>query len=138
MIRRAGRDDIPRLKQIRAGVRENQLSDPSRVTDADILWFSDNPGIFVWDTAGEIAGFSAADPRDGSIWALFMDAGFERRGIAQALFAAACAVLTQAGWARQWLTTRQGTRAEAFYRRAGWVVTGTREGQLVFERNIDL
>jgi hypothetical protein len=33
-----------------------------------------------------------------------------------------------------WLTTDPGTRAERFYRRAGWRVTGSRNGELVFEK----
>jgi hypothetical protein len=33
--------------EIRAGVRENKLRDPSRVTIEDVCWFVDNPGIFV-------------------------------------------------------------------------------------------
>ena len=134
MIRNANRMDIPRLKDIRAGVRENRLRDPSRVTTEDYCWFIDNPGIFVWEENGEIVGFSAADPRDGNIWALFMDEAHEGRGIGRALFERACTVLLNAGCARMWLTTSPGTRAERFYRRAGWRVTGSRAGELVFEK----
>lgn len=134
MIRKASSTDIPRLMEIRNGVRENVLRDPSRVTIADYHWFIDNPGIFVWVDGGRIAGFSAADPRDGSIWALFVGADHEGRGIARALFERACAVLVAAGCRRIWLTTSPGTRAERFYRKAGWQVTGSHEDNLVFER----
>ena len=133
MIRTATDADIVRIVEIRGAVRENRLRDPSRVTLADIQWFIANPGIFVWEEAGDIVGFSAADPRDGNIWALFMDAAFEGRGIARKLFERACAVLEAAGCARMWLTTTPGTRAEKFYRKAGWTVTGTEGDQLVFE-----
>jgi hypothetical protein len=47
--------------------------DPSRVTIEDVCWFVDNPGIFVWETGGKIVGFSAADPRNGNIFALFVE-----------------------------------------------------------------
>jgi GNAT superfamily N-acetyltransferase len=134
MIRRADKGDIPRIQEIRNTVRESKLRDPSRVTTEDIVWFIDHPGIFVWEEDGKIVGFSAGDPRDGSIWALFMDEAYEGRGIAQALFKRACAVLERAGCARVWLTTWPGTRAEKFYRRAGWRVIGTSEGSLVFEK----
>ena len=134
MIRKASRADIPRLKEIRDGVRENKLRDPSRVTHEDYCWFVDNSGTFVWEEKGEIAGFSEADPRDGNIRALFMDEAYEGRGIGQALFERACAVLVSAGCTRLWLTTSPGTRAERFYRRAGWRVTGSRDGELVFEK----
>jgi GNAT superfamily N-acetyltransferase len=134
LIRRASRDDIPRVREIHAAVRENRLRDPSRVTVEDLCWFIDNPGIFVWVADGQIVGFSAADPRDGSIYALFIDEAYEGRGIARALFERACKVLTEAGCSRMWLTTWPGTRAETFYRKAGWRVTGTDDGNLVFER----
>ena len=62
MIRNARESDIPRLVEIRAAVRENQLRDASRVTFADYQWFIANPGIFVWEEGGRIVGFSAADP----------------------------------------------------------------------------
>lgn len=133
MIRTAHEADIPRLVEIRGAVRENRLSDPSRVSVTDYQWFIANPGIFVWEDDGRIVGFSAADPRDGSIWALFMDPGHEGRGFARMLFERSCAVLTQAGCERLWLTTRPGTRAETFYRAYGWKVVGVERGQLVFE-----
>ena len=134
MIRRATPADIPRIMEIRANVRENRLRDAARVTVEDVRWFVDNPGIFVWVEDGKIVGFSAADPRSGNIFALFIEAAYERRGIGRALFERACKVLDEAGCPRQWLTTWPGTRADAFYRKAGWRVTGEEDGNLVFER----
>lgn len=134
LIRNAARADIPRIMEIRAGVRENRLRDPSRVTAEDVCWYIDNPGIFVWVEDGRIVGFSAADPRNGNIWALFVEQACEGRGIGRALFERACTVLDEAGCPRLWLTTWPGTRAERFYRKAGWQITGTDDGNLVFER----
>jgi GNAT superfamily N-acetyltransferase len=134
VIRRATRDDVPRIMEIRAGVRENRLRDPSRVTVEDVCWFVDNPGIFVWIEDGGIVGFSAADPRNGNIFALFIEQAYEGRGIGRALLERACNVLVEAGCSRMWLTTWPGTRAERFYRRAGWHVIGSDDGNLVFER----
>lgn len=133
MIRKATRDDVPRIMEIRAGVRENRLRDPSRVTMEDVFWFVDNPGIFLWEEDGSIVGFSAGDPRNGNIFALFVEERYERRGIGKALFERACKVLVEAGCARMWLTTWPGTRAERFYREAGWRVTGMDDSNLVFE-----
>ena len=133
MIRNATEADIPRLFEIRGAVRENKLRDPSRVTVEDVRWFIANPGIFVWEEDGCIVGFSAADPRDGSIWALFMDQAYEGRGFARILFERACKVLRMAGCERMWLTTSPGTHAEKFYLKAGWKVAGTKDGHLVFE-----
>jgi GNAT superfamily N-acetyltransferase len=124
-IRRARLEERPRISEIRFAVRENQLLDPSRVTDADYHWFSENPGIWVWEEKGRILGFSAADTRDGTIWALFIDPDHEGRGIGRALLARACDVLRQDGHRIAWLTTDPGSRAEGFYRAAGWKVIGT-------------
>jgi GNAT superfamily N-acetyltransferase len=134
LIRNATRADIPRIMEIRAAVRENRLRDPSRVSVDHVAWFVDNPGIFVWEEDGSIVGFSAADPRDGSIFALFVAQPYERRGIGRALFERACEVLLEARCSRIWLTTEPGTRAETFYRRAGWRVIGLADGNLVFAR----
>lgn len=132
MIRKAVHADIPRIREIRANVRENRLSDPSRVTLEDILWFIDNPGIFVWGEDGTIVGFSAADTRNGNIWALFVDESHQHRGIGRALFGRAVAALAEAGYDRIWLTTGHGTRAERFYRRAGGEPAGELDGEMVF------
>lgn len=132
-LRIATRADVPRLVEIRGAVRENILSDPGRVTLEDIHWFIDRALIFVWEQDGHVVGFSAADTRDGGIWALFMDARYEGQGIAQALFARACATLRGAGFTRLWLTTDAGTRAERFYRKAGWKVVATEGATLRLE-----
>ena len=133
MIRNANESDIARILEIRGAVRENKLRDPSRVTIDDLRWFIANPGIFVWEEEGRIVGFSAADPRDGNIFGLFMDPAFEGRGFGRLLFERVCTVLRDAGCERLWLTTSPGTRAEKFYRKAGWKVTGVEGDQLVFE-----
>jgi GNAT superfamily N-acetyltransferase len=134
LIRKAVRVDILRIMEIRAAVRENKLRDPSRITVEHVYWFIDNPGIFVWEEDGGIVGFSAADPRNGSIFSLFVDGAYEGRGIGRTLFERACNVLIDAGCPRMWLTTWPGTRAEQFYRKAGWRVTGLDDGNLVFEK----
>lgn len=81
MIRNATIDDIPRIMEIRAGAREKRLRDPSRVTVDDVRWCIDNPGIFVWVEDKKVVGFSAADPRSGNIFGLFVEEDFEGRGI---------------------------------------------------------
>ena len=132
-IRRAHRDDWPRIHEIRAAVRENRLSDPRLVTVDDMAWFTDNPGIWVWEEGGHISGFSAADTRDGSVWALFVDPAHEGCGIGRALFQAALGTLREAGYRTATLSTGPGTRAAQFYHRAGWVVIGhTAKGELRF------
>jgi GNAT superfamily N-acetyltransferase len=132
-IRRARREDHPRVTEIRNSVTENVLRDPSRVTVEHYRWFEQNPGVWVWEEDGRILGFSAADTRDGSIWALFVDPAHEKRGIGRQLFDKACDVLREAGHRTASLTTEPGSRADRFYQAAGWKVMGTTErGERIF------
>ena len=130
-IRRAAHAEIPRLFEIRLAVTENPLIDPTRVTAADCAWFIDHSDVWVWDEDGIVRGFSAADPRDGSIWALFVEPGHDGRGIGRALLKAACDTLRRSGHATATLGTGAGTRAEGFYRAAGWQEIGRKDGSEV-------
>jgi GNAT superfamily N-acetyltransferase len=138
VIRRAHDRDHARVIEIRNAVSENVLDEPSRpMVERDYAWFRDNPGIWLWEENGAVLGFSAADTRDGSIWALFVAPGHERRGIGRALFEKACDVLRQAGHRTAWLTTEAGSSAEALYRAAGWKVIGTNlKGDLIFHSRL--
>jgi GNAT superfamily N-acetyltransferase len=137
MLRRATPADIPRIMEIRDVVRENRLSDPSRATAADVLWQIAHSPIHLWDERGSIKGFSAGDPRDGSIFALFVDPAFEGQGIGQVLILAACRSLAAAGHRIARLSTDPGTRAERFYLRNGWLAKGLdARGEMVFEKEI--
>lgn len=134
MIRVATRADLPRISEIRLTVRENVLSRPDKIVDA-VQYLIDRDAFWVFEDDGHIHGFSSADPRDGSIFALFMDPASEGRGIARALLDAACRHLTTAGHGRAWLSTDPGTRAERFYRHQGWRETGrTADGEIRFEK----
>lgn len=133
-IRRARAEDHARVTEIRNTVTENVLRDPSRVTVEEYRWFEQNPGVWVWEEDGLILGFSAADTRDGSIWALFMASDHQRRGIGRALFEKACEVLRQDGHRTAWLTTDPDSRAAGFYRAAGWEEIGTsKRGESIFK-----
>ena len=136
MLRRGTIADIPRIREIRDSVRENRLSDPARVTEADIACFLEYGPIWVWEEGnGAVAGFSAGDPRDGWVWALFVAPGHEGKGIGRALLKATCDRLREAGHASATLSTGPGTRAERHYRADGWSVTGeTARGELVFQK----
>jgi len=82
-----------------------------------------------------IAGFAAGDPRDGTVWALFVAPGQDGKGIGRALLKAACDSLRQAGYAVARLSTEPGSMGERHYRAAGWSVIGHSEkGELVFQK----
>jgi GNAT superfamily N-acetyltransferase len=136
MIRAATHGDIPRIVEIRDTVGENPLSDPSRVTETDTVRFIDDGALWVWEeNDGLVTGFSASDTHDGSIWALFVAAGHDGKGIGRALLRTACAALREAGRTSAVLTTEPGTRAERHYRADGWTVIGTSaNGGLIFQK----
>jgi GNAT superfamily N-acetyltransferase len=136
VIRKATRADYPRISEIRFAVRENQLSNPDAIASA-VDWLFDNSTFWVWEEDGAIQGFSAADPRDGSIFALFVHPSHERRGIGRALLPFACDILRDSGHATAILTTEPATRAEKFYRMDGWTEIGRKEdGQIIFRKNL--
>jgi GNAT superfamily N-acetyltransferase len=136
MIRKAARADYPRISEIRLSVRENQLATSKyAAVDRTADWIFDNAAFWVWDEDGAIQGFSAADPRNGEIFALFIHPAYERRGIGRALLPLACQILRDSGHKVAMLTTEPGTRAERFYRRDGWTETGREgDGQIIFQK----
>jgi GNAT superfamily N-acetyltransferase len=134
-IRKAVYADISRIMEIRHAVHENRLSDPNAVTAADCAAFIDRAEMWVWVEDRRILGFSAGDPADGTIWAMFVDPAHEGRGIGRTLLAFACNTVRAAGFDTATLTTDRGTRAERFYRMNGWVEIGSRaKGEVVFQR----
>lgn len=114
-------------------VTENVLSDPSKVTEAEVDWYRDHAIFLVAEVEGDVAGFACVNHQTGLVWALFMDVAEEGRGIGRALLDAALARLVAAGHRQAWLTTGAGTRAERFYRVHGWRDMGrTLGGEVVF------
>ena len=111
------------------------MSDPSSITEADCAAEIDRGEIWVWEEDGDVLGFASGDPRDGSIFALFVDPRYHRRGVGRALLPLACQTLRDAGYGVARLSTEAGTRAERFYRADGWAETGRNaKGELMFEK----
>lgn len=125
MIREALIDDIPAIQVIRHAVKENVLSDPALVTDEDCIDYLTQRGKgWVYMIGDTIAGFAIADLEDHNIWALFIHPDQEGKGIGKELHN------TMLDWYftqtehTVWLSTDARTRAENFYRKAGWTETG--------------
>lgn len=123
LIREATSDDIPAMHRIRLSVRENRLSDTSWLTPAvyaACLQPTGTANMWMAGIDGVIAGFSTARIAERDIWALFVDAAHEGRGIGRALLERAVGWLFARGVDEVLLSTGPGTRADALYRRAGW------------------
>jgi GNAT superfamily N-acetyltransferase len=138
-IRVATEADIPEMGRVRMSVRENRLDSLSSLNagDTERMLRGDGCG-WVGEIDGRIVGFAIADLSGANVYALFIEPEFERRGIGRLLHD------TMMDWffSRQvrsvWLTTDPGTRAEGFYRKAGWIAAGREaNGEIRFEMSRD-
>jgi GNAT superfamily N-acetyltransferase len=112
------------MHRVRMSVRENRLVS-MQLTDADYIEAIESRGRgWVVELDGTIVAFAIGDAVDASIWALFVEPGFEGRGFGRQLHDEMVAWLWQQGHERLWLTTDPGTRAQRFYAAAGWRIVG--------------
>ena len=118
-LRAARLEDIPRLIEIRAAVRENRLVSMAIGPD-DYRPYIEDARCWVAETGGAVQAFAALDAATASIWALFVDPAYEGRGLGRALFDRLVAEARRRGLTALRLETAAGTRAERFYLRAGW------------------
>lgn len=127
-VRVATRADVPAVFEIRYAVRENRLSSTVIAHDDYFREIEVTGRGWVAVLDGTIRGFSVGRRTDSNIWALFVHPDSDRRGLGRALHDPMVAWLFAQGNLRLWLTTTPATRAEAFYRRAGWRDTGPARG----------
>lgn len=134
-FRRATVEDIEGMFVVRMAVLENRLSDPALVTHAACRAMLLEKGAgWVCEVEGRLVGFAIVDLTRSNIWALFVEPPFERKGIGRKLHDLMVTWSFAAGQSRLWLSTGPGTRAEAFYRKAGWIETGIEQnGEIRFE-----
>lgn len=124
-IREAKIGDIPQIQVVRNAVKENTLSNPNLVTDEDCAAFITLRGKgWVCEIDNHIVGFAIADLKENNIWALFIDPEFEQKGIGKLLHDTMLNWYFSTTKNTVWLGTAFDTRAEAFYRKAGWKEAG--------------
>ena len=135
LFRRATIVDIPGMSRVRMAVKENILSNPDRVTAEDYREMLQEKGAgWVCEINDSIVGFAIVDLSDLNIWALFVDPEHDRKGIGRKLHELMLNYSFEHGTDKLWLSTGPGTRAEAFYHKAGWEQTGfTASGEVRFE-----
>ena len=134
-IREAELKDIAQIQVVRNLVKENRLSDPGLVLDSDVEDYMTRRGKgWVCEINDEVVGFAIADLVDNNIWALFIHPEFERIGIGKKLHDEMMNWYFSKTEKTVWLGTSPGTRAELFYRKAGWKEVGLhRKGEIKFE-----
>jgi GNAT superfamily N-acetyltransferase len=139
IFRLATSKDIPGIQLVRNAVKENRLSNPALVPDSDVDLYIHHRGRgWVCEIGNQIVGFSIADLQDDNIWALFVEPGFEKRGIGSKLQQLMLDWYFEQGKDSVWLGTAPGTRAESFYRATGWKEIGTHgKGEVKFQLTKD-
>lgn len=139
MLREARVGDISQIQIVRNAVKENTLSNPDLVTDQDCADFITQRGKgWICEMEHQVVGFSIVDLVDHNIWALFVHPDFDKRGIGKQLHDIMLDWYFDQTQQSVWLGTAPGTRAEAFYRRAGWKEIGLHgKGEIKFEMTFE-
>jgi GNAT superfamily N-acetyltransferase len=135
LFREAVIQDIPAIQIVRNSVKENVLSNPALGSDKDCedYMFTRGKG-WVCEIDGTITGFAIADLVNDNIWALFIHPDHEKKGIGKRLHYLMMEWYFLQGKQKAWLSTAPDSRAEGFYRIAGWKQTGiTKTGEVKFE-----
>jgi GNAT superfamily N-acetyltransferase len=135
IFREATKEDIPQIQIVRNAVTENMLSDPALVPDKDVEDYMFNRGkVWVCEIDKTIVGFAIVSITDMNVWALFIRPGFDKKGIGKRLHDDMMNWYFSQTDKNIWLSTGPGTRAEEFYRKAGWTETGIYgKGEVKFE-----
>jgi GNAT superfamily N-acetyltransferase len=126
--------DLPELGRVRMSVNENRLSDLTVLKPEDLeRVIGGNGRSWVCEVNNRIVAFAMADLSNANVYGLFVEPGYERQGIGRLLHDTMMDWLFGAGVSQVWLSTDPNTRAESFYRRAGWIADGTRSnGEIRF------
>ena len=135
IFRQAQITDIAQIQIVRNSVKENPLSDPALVPDKDVEDYITRRGRgWVCEIDNMIVGFAIVSITDHNVWALFIQPGFEKKGIGRRLHDEMMDWYFNQTKETIWLGTAPGTRAEIFYRKAGWKEVGIHgKGEIKFE-----
>jgi GNAT superfamily N-acetyltransferase len=135
IFREAEIGDIPQIQVVRNAVTENTLSNPDLVPDKDVADYITNRGKgWVCEVEKTVVGFAIVSVADNNVWALFIQPGFDKKGIGKKLHDDMMDWYFSQTSTSIWLSTTPGTRAEQFYRKAGWVAAGEYgKGEIKFE-----
>lgn len=127
--------DIKQMQVVRHLVKENRLSDPDLVPDKDVAHYITERGKgWVCEVEDHVVGFSIVDLQDKSVWALFVDPEFAKKGIGKELHRLMLCWYFEQTRDTLVLGTAPNTRAEQFYKLQGWAKVGSYgNGETKFE-----
>lgn len=134
-IREATINDIDNYMIVRMAVKENVLNNPALVPKQDNVDYLTKFGKgWVCEIENTIVGFSIVGLKQRNVWALFVHPEFEGKGIGKKLHDVMIDWYFKQTKENIWLGTEFNTRAEQFYRNAGWIEVGTNgEDEIKFE-----
>ena len=135
IFREANIIDIPKMQVVRNAVKENVLSNPDLIKDADYIPFiTVNGKGWVCEIENQIVGFAIVDLKEKNIWALFVHPNFEAKRIGKQLHKMMLNWYFTQTKETVWLSTAPNSRAENFYSLNGWIEVGMYgKGEVKFE-----
>lgn len=138
-FREAKPEDLIQILNVRNSVNENRLTNPDSVTLEDCLEYITTRGKgWVCEINNDIIGFSIVDMKKHNIWALFLRPEFEKKGIGKKLHDTMLDWYFKQTKTHVWLGTSPNTRAELFYRTAGWIEVGKNgDDEIKFEMTFE-
>ena len=138
-FREAKISDIKGLYSVRISVKENMLPDPGFITENEYEKYLTYHGKgWLCEVNEEVVGFAIVGLAQRNIWALFVHPDHEGKGIGKRLHEMMLDWYFDQTNQTVWLGTGPNTRAEEFYRKAGWKETGRRSnGEIRFELSLD-
>ena len=134
-IREAQHTDIPAMHRIRMAVKENVLTNPLAVQEADYVPYLALPNKgWVYEIERQIVGFSIVDTLAQEVWALFVDPLWEAKGIGGQLLDELVQWYFAQDKTELILGTEPGTRAVGFYQHKGWIPVGQKSnGEIILK-----
>lgn len=139
IFRETQSSDYQQLHKVRIAVKENALSNPNLITEADYLEFINVRGKgWLCEIENRVVGFAIVDMKENNIWALFVHPEFEGKGIGKQLHDQMLDWYFSQTKEKVWLGTSPKTRAELFYKKQGWTEVGKKpNGETWFEMSFD-
>ena len=124
-FREASISDIFQMQIVRNSVKENQLSNPTLIKDADYEEYLLSRGKgWICEVNNSVVGFAIVDLQENNIWALFVTPIYAEKGIGKKLHSLMLNWYFKQTQQTVWLGTAPNSRAEIFYTKQEWTKVG--------------